>query len=92
MEEILRSSEFSRRRLGLLIRMRDDLAEPTKRYMIPRQNEQLRAKYAELFGKIDDVIVAESQYLMGLYGGVTDITTAEAKCLTELLRAQSRET
>ena len=92
MKKILQQSELSQRRLGLLVLIRAGLAGKVDVSLIPMQNEQLRAKYAELFGKMDDVIVAESQHLTGLYDGVTDITTAEAKCLTELLRAQSRET
>lgn len=92
MKKILQQSELSQRRLGLLVLTRAGLAGKVDISLIPMQNEQLRAKYAELFGKMDDVIVAESQYLTGLYGGVTDITTAESKCLTEFLRAQSRET
>lgn len=90
MKEILRSSEFSQRRLGLLVQMRSDLAK--KSLIAWVGDEQLREKYAELVGKLDDVMVAEAQYLTGLYGGVTDITTAESKCLTEFLRAQSRGT
>ena len=92
MERILRESEFSQRRLGLLVLSRAGLAGKVDMSLIPMQNEQLRAQYAELFGKIDETIAAEARYLTGLYSGVTDITATEAKCLTELLRAQSRGT
>jgi len=90
MEEILRSSEFSQRRLGLLVQMRSDLAK--KSLIAWVGDEQLREKYAELVGKLDDVMVAKAQYLTGLYGGVTDIAAAEAKCLTEIFREPNKGT
>ena len=92
MEKILQQSELSQRRLGLLVLSRAGLAGKVDISLIPMQNEQLRAQYSELFGKIDETIAAEARYLTGLYSGVTDITATEAKCLTELLRAQSRGT
>ncbi|MFC2336045.1 MAG: hypothetical protein ACFNLM_02210 [Selenomonas noxia] len=85
MAEILRSSKVSQRRLDLLVQMRLDLAKKDAHRMWIH-DDQLRKKYAELFGKMDDVVVAEAQYLIGLYDGVTDIAAAEAKCLTEIFR------
>ena len=88
MKEILRSSEFSQRRLGLLVQMRSDLAKKTLIAWV--QDDQLREKYAELVGKLDDAMVAEAQYLIGLYDGVTDIAAAEAKCLAEIFREPNK--
>ena len=90
MAEILRSSEVSQRRLGLLVQMRSDLAKKTLIAWV--QDDQLREKYAELVGKLDDAMVAEAQYLTGLYDGVTDIAAAEAKCLTEIFREPNKGT
>jgi len=44
--------------------------------MISKQ-EKLCAKYAELFGKIDETIVAEAQFLSEWYDGITDIAGEE---------------
>lgn len=88
MKEILRSSEVSQRRLSLLAQMRSDLAKKTLIAWV--QDDQLREKYAELVGKLDDAMVAEAQYLAGLYDGVTDIAAAEAKCLTEIFREPNK--
>lgn len=91
MAEILRSSKVSQRRLDLLVQMRLDLANQDAHRMWIH-DDQLRKKYAELFGKMDDVMVAEAQYLIGLYGGVTDIAAAEAKCLAEIFREPNKGT
>lgn len=90
-KEILRSSEVSQRRLDLLVQMRLDLAKKDAHRMWVH-DDQLRKKYAELFSKMDDVMVAEAQYLIGLYDGVTDIAAAEAKCLTEIFREPNKGT
>lgn len=91
MEEILRETEFSQRRLGLLIQMSANLADRALIAMLSRQ-EKLCAKYAELFGKIDETIVAEAQFLVDRYDGVTDITGEEAKYLVEIWRGQHKVT
>lgn len=70
--------------------MRSDLAKKTLIAWV--RDDRLRKKYAELFGKMDDVMVAEAQYLIGLYDGVTDIAAAEAKCLTEIFREPNKGT
>ena len=57
--------------------------------MISKQ-EKLCAKYAELFGKIDETIVAEAQFLSEWYDGITDIAGEEAKYLVELWRGQHK--
>lgn len=90
MKEILRSSEVSQRRLSLLAQMRSDLAKKTLIAWV--QDDQLREKYAELVGKLDDAMVAEAQYLIGLYDGVTDIAATEAKCLAEIFREPNKGT
>lgn len=91
MEEILRETEFSQRRLGLLIQMSANLADRALIAMLSRQ-EKLCAKYAELFGKIDETIVAEAQFLVGRYDGVIDITGEEAKYLVEIWQGQHKVT
>jgi len=92
MQEIMRQSEFSQRRLGFLIRARDRLAEKLNIRLIPEQNEKLYAQYAELFGRMDEAIVAEARSLVEMYDGIAEIATEEAKCLIEILRDQRKAT
>ena len=89
MERILRESEFSQRRLGLLIQMSANLSDRALIAMISKQ-EKLCAKYAELLGKIDETIVSEAQFLSERYDGITDIAGEEAKYLVELWRGQHK--
>jgi len=91
MKKLLRESEFSQHRLGLLIQTRVKFADELKIPLIPLQREKLRVQYAELFGEIDEVIVTEARALCSLYDNTADIQASEAKCLTALLRALSRE-
>ena len=91
MDSFLGEVEFSQRRLGLLIQMSANLADKSLIATIAKQ-EKLCEKYAELFGKFDETIFAEAQFLAARYDGVTDITREEAKHLVEIWRGQHKVT
>ena len=92
MQRVVWLSELSQRRLGLLAQVRDKLAEELNITSVSEQSEKLYAQYAELFGKLDETIVAEARHLVGLYDGVADITAEEARYLVELLQDRRKAT
>ena len=92
MQRVVWLSELSQRRLGLLAQVRDKLADELNITSVSKQSEKLYAQYAELFGRMDEAIVAEARSLVEMYDGIAEIATEEAKCLIEILRDQRKAT